>query len=75
MRGEFVETASHLRVDLGPGVLEQRRVDVAEAHLTGQVADLLMTSLRGGDKTVDHPEPFVGHQRMSRRRSHRPGSP
>ena len=60
---ELVQAAFHFRVDLRARAPEQGRVHVAEAHIAGQVADVLLTLLRGGDKAVEHREPVVGHQR------------
>ena len=60
---ELVQAAFHLRVDLRAGAPEQGRVHVAEAHVTGQVVDLAITLLGGGDEAVEHGEPLVGHQR------------
>ena len=59
---KLVQAAFHFCVALRTRAPEQRRVHVAEAHIAGQVADVLMTLLRGGDKAVEHREPLVGHQ-------------
>ena len=52
--GQRVELAAHPGLDAGALGLDQRRVEAAEPHLAGEVADLRVPHLGGGHQVVEH---------------------